>query len=125
MVAEQRGSAHCSRAQSMYVKCLTQERRWGSSSVNSGRRSEGDTGGRGRRRAEPDLGIPLSGATAGSGVWDLGGEEDGAEGDLEPMDARNKGCAGCAAGTAWGGGWFGRNRWPLVRGRGCAGACRR
>ena len=98
-----RGARRFCPTQSVCVKCSTQERRWGSPSANAGRRSEGDTGDCGRRRAEAGIGRPLLGATAGPGVWGLGGEEDGAESDLKPMVARSAGCAGCADGTAWGG----------------------
>ena len=87
MVAKQRGLARCSRPQFVCVKCSKQERRWGSSSTTSGSRGESNTGSCGRAVLKPVLQDRPSSATAGSGVWGLDGEEDGAEGDLEPVDA--------------------------------------
>ena len=52
------------------------------------------------KRTEANLEKPSSGLAAGSGVWGLGGEEDRAEGNLEPVDARSAGCTGCAGDTA-------------------------
>ena len=71
-------------------------------SASSGRTSEDNTGGRGGSRAEAGLERPSSGATVGLGLWGLGGEEHGAEGDVEPVDARSAVCAGCAGNTALG-----------------------
>ena len=70
--------------------------------MKSSRRSEGNTVGRGSDRAKAGLGRPSSGTTTGSGVLGLGEKEDGAEVDLEPVDARGAVFAGFTGGTAWG-----------------------
>ena len=100
MAAEQVGSARCSRAQSVCVKCSTQERRCGSSSgstTGSGWRGWGDGGGRGRGCVEVGLERSSSGSTMGSGKWSTGGGEGDEEDDLEPIGAGSVACAG------WGG----------------------
>lgn len=41
------------------------------------------------------------GTTAGSGVWGLSGNEDGAEGEFDPVDGHSAVCAGYTSDTAW------------------------
>ena len=102
MVAEQRGSAPCSCAQSVCVKCSSQERRKRVVVGELRQEKRGQHRRSWQRTWRSLFRNTVVGATVGSGLWGLGGGEVGTEGGLELVDARSAVYAGCAGGTARG-----------------------